>query len=102
MDPTRITTFATGGARHAGVAWNAARRQPSWLMTVTATVFMLVVALPIILLFVLALVAATIVFAALWGVNRIAAAMRSVLPRRDGRRNVRVLPPGERPGHLGP
>ena len=102
MNPTRITTIETEGARHAGDAWNAARRQPIWLMTVTETVFLLVIALPIILLFLLALVAATVVFAALWGVNRLAAAIRGVLPRRDGRQNVRVLPPGEQPGRFDP
>jgi len=95
---TRITTMASDGVGRARTSWRAARRQPNWLVGTTAMVFLLVIALPIFLLILLALLAATAVFGVLWGVNRLVSAVRGLLPRDDGRRNVRVLRRGERPG----
>ena len=53
--------------------------------------FLLVVALPVLLLVVLALVVATLVFTVLWLANKVLELLRPVLPRRDGRENVRVI-----------
>ena len=95
---TRITTMASDGFGHAQSTWKAARRQPNWLLGTTVMIFLVVIALPIFLLVLLALLAATLAFLALWGINRVISAIRGLLPRDDGRRNVRVLRPGERPG----
>ncbi len=87
----RISTFSSEGAQRAASAWQTASRQPSWITRATLLVFLVVVGLPLLMLFLLALCAATIVFGVLAGVNFILLKIRGVLPRNDGRKNVRVI-----------
>ena len=54
-------------------------------------VFLIVVGLPLLALFLVALFLATIVFAVLAGVNFVLLKIRGILPRNDGRENVRVI-----------
>jgi hypothetical protein len=88
---TRISDFAGPGAQRATQAWQTINTQPSWIVKAATLVFLLVVGIPILLLVLLALILATAVFAVLWGVNRVLAGFRGVLPRNDGRENVRVI-----------
>ena len=54
-------------------------------------IFLLVVGLPILLLIGLAIFAATIVFTSFALVNVALIRLRGILPKRDGRSNVRVI-----------
>ena len=87
----RISTFSTSGAQRAATAWQTAAAQPSWITRVTMLVFLVVVGLPLLLLILLALFAATVVFFALAAVNFVLSRFRRILPRDDGRQNVRVI-----------
>ena len=82
-DFNRVRSVSIRGAR--------AMQHPSWAVRAAALAFAIVIGLPLLLLFLLALLAATIVFAALWGANRVFAGLRGLLPRSDGRENVRVI-----------
>ena len=87
----RISTFSGNGAHRAAAAWQTAASQPSWVARAALVVFLIVIGLPLMLLFLLALLLAVIVFTALAGVNFIIAKVRGILPRSDGRENVRVI-----------
>jgi hypothetical protein len=90
MDSTRIHDFATGSTRRVVTSWNYARRQPGWVTRATMLAFMLVIAIPVLLLLMLAIAVATVLFFALAGVNVLLNAVRGILPRSDGRQNVVV------------
>ena len=81
-----------------GAAWQHVQAQPSWISRAAITVFALVLLLPFLALLILGLLLATIVVAVLVIARRIALFFRGLLPRRDGRRNVRVItrPPDAR------
>ena len=86
-----MSNFAGQGATRASAIWQTAASQPSWLSRIVLMTFILVIALPIFVLVLLALFVASIVFAALWGVNYLVAKVRGALPHSDGRKNVRVI-----------
>ena len=65
--------------------------QPSWVVRLVLLIFMLVVGLPLLLLAIVAVIAATIVFTGLALINAGVARLRGLLPKRDGRSNVRVI-----------
>ncbi len=65
--------------------------QPSWVVRLALVVFLLLVGLPLLLLAVVAVIAATIVFTSLALINAGVAKLRGFLPKRDGRSNVRVI-----------
>ncbi len=65
--------------------------QPSWVVRLALVVFILLVGLPLLLLAIVAVIAATIVFTALALINAGVAKLRGLLPKRDGRSNVRVI-----------
>jgi hypothetical protein len=67
------------------------QRQPSWVSRIALLAFLVLVALPIVLLVVAAFFLATLLFAILAGANAVLNAFRGVLPRSDGRENVRVI-----------
>ena len=87
----RISTFSGSGAQRAAAAWQTAASQPSWVARAALLVFLIVVGLPLLALFLVALFLATIVFAVLAGVNFVLLKIRGILPRNDGRENVRVI-----------
>lgn len=89
---TRISSFASEGADRTRAAWTTVQRQPGWLVKATAIAFIVVLGLPLLLLLLLALVVATAIFATLFAVNFLLAAVRGALPGGgDGRENVRVI-----------
>ena len=65
-------------------------RTPGWIVRATAVAFLLVVALPVILLLMFALLIASVLFGILWLGNRAIGRVR-VLGRSEGRENVRVI-----------
>lgn len=79
------------GSEHAGQAWRAVQSQPSWIARLAGAIIVLVIAVPFVLLVLLALLAGVVVFGALALVNVVVAWVRGVLPRHDGRENVRVI-----------
>ena len=86
-----IRDYAESGSERASAAWQSINAQPSWLARAVVWAFLLVVALPVLALLLLALLVATIVFGVLWLANKVLLLLRPVLPRRDGRENVRVI-----------
>ncbi|MEE8155443.1 MAG: hypothetical protein V3T53_10875 [Phycisphaerales bacterium] len=87
----RIQTFTTEQRQRAvrGYRWLAA--QPSWVVRLALVIFVLVIGLPLLLLAVVAVIAAIIVFTGLAIINAAGAKLRGLLPKRDGRSNVRVI-----------
>jgi uncharacterized membrane protein len=86
----RIVNFATDGAARAQQAWSVAHRQPSWVTRIAAITFLLVIAIPVLILFFAAVIMAVGVFIILGIVAWILRAVRGILPNRDGRENVIV------------
>jgi hypothetical protein len=70
--------------------WRRAASQPNWIVRTAMLVFLLVVALPVLLLVGLAALAGIIVFAGLALINATAAKVRRLV-RGGGRSNVRVI-----------
>jgi hypothetical protein len=67
------------------------QRQPNWVSRLALMCFLVLVALPIVLLVLAAFFVAMLLFGVLAGVNVVLNAVRGVLPRSDGRENVRVI-----------
>ena len=65
--------------------------QPSWIVRLALLIFLLIVGLPILILVGLAIFAATIVFTGFALMNVALIRLRGILPKRDGRSNVRVI-----------
>lgn len=95
-DSRRVFTFVTSGTNRAQQAWRVAARQPGWITRLTALTFLIVIGVPILLLLLLALVASAIIFGVLVFFNGLMMRLRGVTPKRDGRRNVRVIQRSER------
>lgn len=95
-DAPKIRFVYPGGEQFAS-AFQAASRQPNWVIKAAVIVFLLVVGIPILLLLLTAAILATAVFAVLTGINRLLLALRGGTPRPPGgpgdtrRKNVRVL-----------
>ncbi len=71
-------------------AWSVAQRQPSWVTKVAAVTFLLVIAIPVLMLFFAAVIIALAVFLVLGIVAWIMRSVRGLMPKRDGRENVIV------------
>ena len=67
------------------------RSQPSWITRAATMAFVIVIAIPIILLVMFALLVGVFVFAVLAALNLLLTRISPRLPRRDGRENVRVI-----------
>ena len=67
------------GGRGAGEAWQVVSRQPGWITRAVLTLFMLLIALPFLALFVLAIIGATLLFLVLAAVNMVLGSIRSLL-----------------------
>jgi len=87
----RIRHAAEHGQQRAGAAWRVMQSQPHWVYRWVGTLFLLILALPILVIALLALFGAVVLFIILVIVNAILRAFRAVLPRRDGRKNVKVI-----------
>jgi hypothetical protein len=66
--------------------------QRNWMWRSVLGVVVLVVLLPLLLLVFLALLAGAMVFGLLAGAAMLVQRVRGVLPRSDGRENVRIIP----------
>ena len=88
---TRFTDYTSQGANRASALWQTAATQPNWVSRFALMTFIIVIGLPIFLLVIFALLAATFVFALLAGINFCLYKVRGVLPQKDGRENVRVI-----------
>lgn len=87
----RIANTAQQGPRRAAGVYEYVARQPSWITRIALTAFLFVIALPILLLLMLAFLAAVMIFTILAIGNAALSALRGTLPRPDGRQNVRVI-----------
>ena len=65
--------------------------QPNWVVRAAMVAFIIVIAVPILLLVGIALIAATLVFGVLALINSIIRRIRGDGVRNDGRENVRVI-----------
>lgn len=79
------------GPESAGRVYRAVAGQPNWVLRWAFGAFLIVVMIPLVLLVLTAVAVGALVFLALWGFHRTVAKLRSVLPSRDGRENVRVI-----------
>ena len=86
----RVQFVNFGGDRMAE-AFQAARRQPNWATRAAVLTFLIIIGIPILLLVLLAMLAATLVFSVLVSINWVASRFSSRRSPEDGRRNVRVM-----------
>jgi hypothetical protein len=64
------------GSRGAGEAWQVVSRQPGWITRAVLTLFLLLIALPFLVLFVFAIIAAAVLLFVLAAVNATLASVR--------------------------
>ncbi len=91
---SHFTIFAQRGSQRARTVFQGVRSQPGWIGRLAMLTVILIIALPILLLVMIALLAGVLVFSILAGFNALLGrAKRSIngFPRRDGRSNVRVI-----------
>ena len=95
MTDTPKIRFVRPGSEQFAAAFQAFNRQPNGAVKAAVFVFLLVMAVPILLLLLVAGVLATAVFTVLYGFNRLIGFFRGLGgPKSDqGRRNVRVIDP---------
>ena len=92
----KIRFVYPGGEQFASV-FQAASRQPNWVVKTAVIAFLLVVGIPVLLLLLTAAIVATAVFAVLTGINRLLLGFRRGGSGSRGgpddarRRNVRVM-----------
>ncbi|MHC5028070.1 MAG: hypothetical protein ACYTGR_15055 [Planctomycetota bacterium] len=89
MDP-RFGRYSAQASRVAST-WRVVNAQPNWVARTAAMAGFLILAIPIILLIGFALVVATLLFMVLAAANWVIRTVKGVLPRDDGRENVRVI-----------
>ena len=87
----RIPTVTAAQRERAVRGYRWLTSQPSWVIRLALVVFLLLVGLPLLLLAVVAVIAATNVFTGLALITAGVAKLRGFLPKRDGRSNVRVI-----------
>jgi len=91
FDSTRITTFSATATDAAGSTVRMIRAQPNWLIRLLALVFVMVVVLPLVLLLLMVVLLLAVVLAVVGVVRALMDRLRGLLPRNDGRSNVRVV-----------
>lgn len=84
MEAVRVVRVMQAGGRRAGGAWQVMQRQPGWVSRLAIGLFVLIIALPILLLFLLAIAAATLVFIALAAVNTVMRAITGLFSGTAG------------------
>ena len=87
----RIPAISAAQRQRAARGYRWLTSQPSWVVRLALVIFILVVGLPLLLIAIVAVIAATIVFTGLALINAGVARLRGFLPKRDGRSNVRVI-----------
>lgn len=85
-----FSRHASRGSARVIETWHMVSRQPSWVLRAVAITFLLVFAVPIVLLAVIAAAAAAVVFLLLAGAYMLFEKLRKTV-RGDGRSNVRVI-----------
>ena len=68
---TRFSSYSSQGTRRVVSIWQTAASQPSWISRIVLMTFVFVIAVPLVLLALLAFFAATLVFVVLRGVNAV-------------------------------
>ncbi len=103
MRVTRISTIFDESTGRAQTVYRTVARQPNWIIRATLTLFLLIIALPIIFLFMLALLSAVVLFSVLalaygaW--IKVTGLFGSGSGRNSGRsRNIRVIHRGHGTG----
>jgi len=96
MSRVSSTTIVSAGHDRAAAAFRAVRAQPGWVRRLAALVALIVVGLPILALVLLAAIVAVVVLAVRALRDALVRWVGGLLPRRDGRANVRVIERGER------
>lgn len=87
----RIHNFTNAGGQRVVNAYRFVSSQPSWLSRTAMMVFLIVVALPLFLLFLFALLLAVLAFFVLAGANALIQSVKRLFAGGDGRSNVRVI-----------
>lgn len=87
----RIWQVAGACKNRIAVTASTLQSKPNWAMRVALLVAAMVIMLPIVLLTMLALMLGIIVFGVLAGASVIVTRLRGLMPRADGRENVRVV-----------
>lgn len=82
--------YAGKGQARVVETWRMVARQPSWVVRAAIIVFVLVFAVPILLLALVAIIAAAVVFFVLGGGYVLYMKARAAI-RGDGRKNVKVI-----------
>ena len=90
-EQVRFVNFVNVGAQRAGATYRAAARQPSWIVRAVTLTILLVIAIPVFLLVMFALLCGAIVFTVLYGVNAVITGVKNLFPGSDGRENVRII-----------
>ena len=90
-EQVRFVSFINESAGRAGSTYRYVARQPNWIVRAVVLTFLLILAIPIAMLFMLALLGGLLVFAVLVAVNAVLNGFRNVMPARDGRENVRII-----------
>lgn len=76
METIRVVRVMRAGSRGAGEAWQVVSRQPGWITRAVLTLFLVLVALPFLVLFVFAIIAAAVLLFALAAINATLASIR--------------------------
>ncbi len=102
MRVTRISTLFDEGTGRAQTVCRTVAQQPGWVTRAALTLFLFIIALPIILLFFIALLAAVVLFSVLALAHGAWRKVAGRFGRGSGRSsNVRVLDRGEGHGRRG-
>ncbi len=92
MDPVvRLHPFGSQQRDRVARGYRWAQSQPSWIVRLAVLTFLLVVGLPILLLVMFAVLAASVVFGGLALFHTALGKLRGLPSHRDGRKNVRVI-----------
>ena len=87
----QIRTITAELARRAGLTFRAVRSRPGALSQIVGMLLIIVLALPIAAFLVLLTLAAIVFLGILAGLSVLRTRLRGMLPRNDGRANVRVI-----------
>jgi hypothetical protein len=88
---TRITMISSAGAERVSTVFRAVQSHPGWIKRWALLAALIVIGVPIFLLVMLAVMAGVLVFGGLAAGNALANRIRGLMPRSDGRSNVRVI-----------
>ena len=87
----RIANLNHPGFQRAARAYQVAAAQPSWITRLALFTFLLVIGLPLMLLFLFALLTATVVFGTLALGHLMILKLKGLMPVQNGRENVTII-----------